>query len=186
MFAALVLALGLSMDAAAASAVRGMLAKVVRGRDIAWCAGLTGGFQAGMAAIGWAGGARFGSVVGRYDHWIAFAILVVLGGKALWAARSDDDDNDAEAAAHPFAVRGLVVLAIATSIDALAAGVTVPLVPAPGWLVIALIGGVTALMSVLAIAVGRVAGERLGAKLEIVGGLALIAIGVKILVEHSR
>jgi putative Mn2+ efflux pump MntP len=183
--AAILLAIGLAMDAAAASAVRGMLAREVRPRDVATCAGLTGGFQAGMAALGWAAGQRFGHVVAQVDHWIAFAILMALGGKALWAAwRGGDGDDDPAAVAHPFAVRGLVVLAIATSIDALAAGVTIPLMSVPGPVVIALIGGVTAVLSIAAIRVGRAVGAHLGQRLEIVGGLALCAIGVKILVEH--
>lgn len=182
MFAALLLAIGLAMDAAAASAVRGMVATRVRVRDVLAIAGLTGGFQAGMAAIGWAAGDRFGHVVAQVDHWIAFAILVALGGKALWAAwRGGDDDGPP---AEPFALRGLIVLSIATSIDALAAGVTIPLMAASGPVVIALTGLVTAVFSAAAIGVGRAVGARLGGRLEIIGGLALIAIGVKILVEH--
>lgn len=181
--AALLLAIGLAMDAVAAAAVRGMTAAQVRARDVARVALLAGGFQSGMLALGWAAGDRFGSVVARFDHWIAFAILAALGGKALWAAFHPDDADEPTAAA-PFAWRGLLVLAVATSIDALAAGVTVPLMAAPGGLVIGVVGGVTAVLAGAGVWLGRAVGARLGAKLEIVGGLALIAIGAKILVEH--
>nr|MBP6846496.1 manganese efflux pump [Kofleriaceae bacterium] len=79
MLAALLLAVGLAMDAVAAAAVRGMTAAQVRARDAARVALLAGGFQSGMLALGWAAGDRFGSVVARFDHWIAFAILAALG-----------------------------------------------------------------------------------------------------------
>jgi putative Mn2+ efflux pump MntP len=181
--AALLLAVGLAMDAVAAAAVRGMIAAQVRARDALRVALLAGGFQSGMLALGWAAGDRFGSVVARFDHWIAFAILAALGGKALWAAFHPDDD-DAPAAAAPFAWRGLVVLAVATSIDALAAGLAAPLMAASGGLVIGVVGGVAAVLAGAGVWLGRALGARLGAKLEIIGGLALIAIGAKILVEH--
>lgn len=184
MLAALLLAIGLAMDAVAAAAVRGLTAPTVRLRDAGRVALLAGGFQSGMLALGWAAGDRFGGVVERWDHWIAFTILAALGGKALWAAFHPDDDDDDPAAAAPFAWRGLIVLAIATSIDALAAGVTVPLMAAPGGVVIAVVGGVTAVLAAAGTWLGRAVGARLGAKLEIVGGLALIAIGTKILVDH--
>ena len=143
MLAALLLAVGLAMDAVAAAAVRGMTADRVRARDVARVALLAGGFQSGMLALGWAAGDRFGSVVARFDHWIAFAILAALGGKALWAAFHPDDANGAAA-----------------------------------------VGGITAVLAGAGVWLGRAVGARLGAKLEIIGGLALIAIGAKILVEH--
>ncbi|MEZ4403929.1 MAG: manganese efflux pump [Kofleriaceae bacterium] len=183
MLSALLLAIGLAMDAAAASAVRGMMAPVVRRRDVALVAALTGGCQAGMAALGWLAGARLGDAVARYDHWVAFVILVALGGKAVWSALAPSDDAAAAPASAPFAVRGLVILAMATSVDALAAGVTVPLLAVPGAVAIGLIGGVTALLAAIAVVIGRVIGRHLGGKLEVVGGLALIAIGTKLLVD---
>ncbi len=181
MFAALLLAVGLAMDAAAASAVRGLVAPQVHARDVVAIAALTGGFQSGMAALGWLAGAELGDVVARFDHWIAFAILSALGIRAIWGALRPDADAPPAA---PFALGGLVVLALATSIDAAAAGVTIPLVPASPALVLALIGGVTALLSAVGVAVGRAVGARLGGAPAIIGGVALIAIGTKILVEH--
>lgn len=182
MLAALLLAVGLAMDAAAASAVRGMVASKVRARDVLAIAALTGGFQAGMAALGWLAGAELGAVVARFDHWIAFAILSALGARAIWGALHPDADAPPAA---PFALTGLVVLALATSIDAAAAGVTIPLVPATPAVVLALIGGVTAVLAAIGVAVGRAVGSRLGGAPALVGGLALIAIGTKILIEHT-
>jgi len=181
-FGALLVALGLAMDAVAAGAVRGLTAPQVRVRDVARIAGLTGGFQGGMAALGWLAGDRLGGVVARFDHWIAFVILGALGAKSIHAAVTEDETPKAPSA--PFAWRGLVLLAIATSIDALAAGVTLPLLAVPGEVAVALIAGVTAVLVAAAVPLGRRLGARLGGRLEIVGGLALLAIGTKILIEH--
>lgn len=189
MLAALLLAAGLAMDAAAAGAVRGLTAGRVRAADVALIAGLCGGFQGGMAALGWLAGARLGGAFARVDHWIAFGVLALLGLKAIVGALRPSpagDDPAAEIAqARPFALRGLLLLALATSIDAAAAGVTVPLLPVGAPIALALIAGVTALLTAIATALGSAIGARLGGKLEVVGGLALIAIGVKILVEHT-
>jgi putative Mn2+ efflux pump MntP len=180
--AALILALGLAMDAAAAGAVRGMIARRVRVADVVTIAALCGGLQGGMAALGWLAGARLGTAFARVDHWIAFGVLALLGGKAIIGALRTGPD--APPPTRPFALRGLVVLALATSIDALAAGVTVPLLPIGAPLALALIAGVTAALVAIATPLGGVLGARLGGKLEILGGVALIAIGAKILLEH--
>jgi len=182
MLAALVLALGLSMDAAAAGAVRGLTARRIRFVDVALLAALCGGLQGGMAALGWLAGARLGHAFERVDHWIAFGVLGLLGGRAILAALRPG--AAAAAPVDPFALRGLVVLAFATSIDAAAAGVTVPLLPVAPVVALTLITVVTAAVVAVATPLGRALGARLGGKLELVGGLALIAIGTKILVEH--
>lgn len=192
MLAAIVLAFALATDAAAAAAVRGLVAKRVRVRDALLVAALTGGFQAGMAALGWLGGRTLGEHFALVDHWIAFGVLAGLGLRAVIGAlrggapeeRGEAPTDDAAAACDAFALGPLVLLAIATSIDALAAGVSVPLLaPAPA-ITLALIGGVTFALAAAATYVGRLAGARLGARLELLGGVALIAIGTKILVEH--
>lgn len=193
MLAALILALGLAMDAVAAAAVRGMVAVRVRPVDVAVIAALTGGLQGGMAALGWLVGDGFGARFAQVDHWIAFAVLAGLGAKAiLGAVRDREAPGPGPERADPFALRGVVVLAFATSIDALAAGVTLPLLPVAAPIALLVIGGVTAALvaivvpvgHALAVPIGRALGERVGAKLEIVGGLALIGIGAKILIEH--
>ena len=171
MIEAVVLALGLAMDATAVAAARGLLKR--RGELVALPL-LFGAFQAGMAALGWLLGAWGGRYVAAVDHWIAFGLLVVIGVKMIFESGKDDERRDAGLGVW-------LLLALATSIDAAAAGITLPLVPAAPWIALLLIGAVTATCSL----VGYLAGARLGGrKLEIAGGVILIALGVKILVEH--
>lgn len=174
MIPAVVLAFGLAMDATAVAAARGLLHR--RGEAVALPL-LFGAFQAGMAALGWVLGAWGGPYVAAFDHWIAFGLLTLIGGKMLYEAlRGGPDDEPNKSGLGLW-----LVLALATSIDAAAAGLTLPLVPVAPWISLALIGGITAACSV----VGYVAGRALGGpKLEILGGVILIGLGVRILVEH--
>jgi putative Mn2+ efflux pump MntP len=183
------IALGLAMDATAVAAARGLAVAQVRVRDALRIGLYFGGFQALMPAIGWAVGARVGDRFAAWDHWIAFVVLGGLGGKMLWEALHGGDDGVADAAADaasddPFRALVLVPLAIATSLDALAAGFTLPMLAAPFGLSLATIGVVTALLSVAGLYAGRHLGASLGRRLDVLGGLALIAMGTKILVEH--
>ena len=174
MLEALALSLALAMDATAVSAARGLAAGHVPSRDAVLLPLFFGGFQTGMAALGWLGGRWLGPAVARWDGWIAFAILTALGVKMIVEAVRGGDDEEGVADD----LLTLVGLAIATSIDALAAGVTLPLVPASPAVALVLIGAVTAALSAAGLYLGRRAGERLGPRLEILGGLALVAIGV--------
>lgn len=185
MLAAVVLALGLSMDAAAAIAVRGLAAARIRLRDALLAAALVGAAHALTVTAGWQLGAAFGARFERVDHWIAFVLLVGLGIRSMVeAARTRGDGAGLLPADRAFAPQVLLVVALATSIDGLAAGVTVPLLtPAPA-VTIAIISGVAAVLSFAAAFAGRALGARLGGRLGFVGGLALCAIGVKVLVEH--
>jgi putative Mn2+ efflux pump MntP len=185
--AVLWIAFGLAMDATAVAAARGLAVAHVRLRDAVRIAILFGGSQALMPAIGWIIGARVGSRVAAWDHWIAFVVLGGLGGKMLWEALRGGEEDAAgatEASADPFRAAVLVPLAIATSLDALAAGFTLPMLAAPFALSLATIGVVTALLSVGGLYAGRHLGASLGKRLDVIGGLALIAMGTKILVEH--
>ncbi|MBI1944079.1 MAG: manganese efflux pump [Deltaproteobacteria bacterium] len=178
----LVLAVGLSMDAMAVAAARGLAAERVRARDVALIAGTFGGMQMLMPLFGWLAAERFSALIERWDHWIAFGVLTLLGGKMLFDAwRGDDDD---EPNGDPFAVRTILLLGLATSIDALAAGVTLPLLAVPPPVSLVVIGVTTAVLSALGLFAGRRAGAALGARLEVLGGLALIGVGGKILLEH--
>lgn len=179
----LVLAGGLAMDAAAVSAARGLAVPVLRARHFALVAVFFGGFQALMPLLGWFLGRQLGPLVAAWDHWIAFGLLGGIGAKMLWEARSGGDEaridqNDL------FGIRVMLVLAIATSIDAFAVGVMLPMLDAPLGLSLATIGVVTALMSMAGLLAGRRFGALLGRRLDAVGGLVLIALGFKILVVH--
>lgn len=176
------LAVGLAMDATTAASARGMAATHLRMRDVALVALLFGGFQAGMPVIGWLVGERFGALVAQWDHWIAFGLLFALGVKMVWESRGELDEVEAE----PFQLRVLLVLAVATSIDALAAGLTLPTLDAPIVVSIVIIGVTTAVLSALGLIAGRRFGALLGKKLDLVGGLLLIAVGSKVLYEHLR
>lgn len=181
----LMLAIGLAMDATAASATRGLAVPRIRASHVAKVALFFGGFQALMPLLGWLVGARIGAVVQAWDHWIAFVLLGAIGGKMLWEARSSDDKEDDEPKGRDaFALRVMLVLAIATSVDALAVGVTLPMLNAPLVLSLATIGIVTAVLSAAGLWAGRRFGALLGKRLDAVGGLVLIGLGTKILVEH--
>lgn len=183
MLSLVMLSVGLAMDATAAASARGIAAKRVLARDVVLVAALFGGFQAVMPLIGWVVGERFGSVVAAWDHWIAFTLLGGLGVKMLWEARKADDEEE-PAEVNPFHWRLLVVLAFATSIDALAAGLTLPLLETPVLISVAVIGLITAAFSAAGLMLGRRFGAHLGKKLDVAGGLLLIAVGSKVLVEH--
>jgi putative Mn2+ efflux pump MntP len=198
MWSAIALAFGLAMDATAVSTARG-LAGQRRGELIALPA-LFGGFQAGMSAIGWIAGRWAGPYIDRWDHWVAFGLLVAIGGKMLldaWRGRSGDAereggreeagengrDGGGKAAPPATSIAVYLGLALATSIDAAAAGLTLPLVPAPPWLSLTLIGTITAACSAGGYLAGRVVGKRFGARLAALGGVALIAIAIDLLIR---
>jgi len=178
----LLLAFGLAMDAAAVSAARGLATPKLQTRHPVLVALFFGGFQALMPLLGWMLGQRLGPIVAAWDHWIAFVLLVGIGAKMLWEARgsaaADTLSRDL------FALREMFVLAIATSLDAFAVGVMLPMLNAPLALSMVTIGIVTALLSVLGLYAGRHFGAMLGRRLDAVGGLVLVGLGVKILVEH--
>lgn len=177
MWSALALAFGLAMDATAVAAARGLAPH--RSREVVILPLLFGGFQAGMAALGWFAGIWVGPYIARWDHWVAFVLLVGIGGKMLFEAWRG---RDAQALA-PATLGLYLVLALATSIDAAAAGLTLPLVPVAPWIALVLIGTITAACSATGYQLGRFAGTRFGSKLEIIGGLVLIGMGVQLLVR---
>lgn len=183
----LILALGLAMDATAVAATRGFVAQQVRPRDVIVVALLFGGAQALMPALGWVLGAAIGPAAQTFDHWIAFALLGGIGGKMLWEARPGADDND-DKAGHDrpdaFGARVLLTMAVATSIDAFAVGITLPILEAPFALSLVTIGVTTAVCSGIAVVAGKQLGALFGKKLELVGGLVLVVLGTKILIGH--
>jgi putative Mn2+ efflux pump MntP len=183
--AILLLAIGLSMDAMAVAAARGLAARELRARHVALVAAFFGGFQAFMPLLGWLLGSRIGPFVEAWDHWIAFVLLVAIGAKMLWEAKDVKGVSERSESAL-FAPRSLLVLAVATSIDALAAGLTLPMLGAPLVLSLATIGVTTAALSSIGLYAGRRFGNALGRRLDAAGGIVLIALGAKILADHLR
>jgi len=180
----LVLALGLAMDATAVCAARGCAAQRVHLRHVLLVALFFGGFQALMPLIGWIVGRGVGPLVQAWDHWIAFVLLAGIGGKMLWEAWSSSDQSEPTREVDLFGLRVLLLLAIATSIDALAVGFTLPMLNAPLVLSLTTIGVTTAITSAAGLCAGRRVGDALGNRPDLVGGVGLIGLGTKILIEH--
>lgn len=179
------------MDATAVAAARGLAAKRVELRNTVTIALAFGGAQALMPLLGAWLGSAIGPSVQAWDHWIAFVLLGGLGLKMLHEARGAQreagemkDAKDAEPATDPFGPRVIAVLAFATSIDAFAAGISLPMLGAPLVESIAAIGITTAILSAAGLHAGRRFGAMLGPRLDAFGGVVLIAMGTKILVEH--
>lgn len=180
----LALSVGLAMDATAVAAARGLAVRTLRPRHALACGLWFGGAQALMPL----GGALFGHLLGpwieAWDHWIAFGVLTVLGLKTIHEAFGEGTERLEHEEDQLFSARALLPLAIATSIDALAAGMTLPLFAVPLWASVTTIGVVTALLAAAGVYLGRRFGAALGARLDVAGGVVLIAIGAKVLVEH--
>ena len=175
-----ILALGLSMDAFAVSICKGLSVPKLQAKHCLICGIYFGGFQALMPLLGWLLGIRFQSLNTNIDHWIAFVLLAVIGANMIKESFSKEEEcPDAS-----FGFKTMLTLAVATSIDALAVGVTfafldVAIVPA-----VLLIGATTFVCSAVGVKIGNVFGNRFQSKAEFLGGLVLIAIGLKILIEH--
>jgi manganese efflux pump family protein len=178
----LALAVGLAMDATAVAAARGAAARELRPRDVARVALIFGGFQALMPLVGWLLGSAIGRAIAAWDHFVAFGLLSAIGVHMLLEARRSQRASSARADA--FGLRPLLVLGVATSIDALAAGVTLPMLGAPLPLSVAAIGVTTAVLAALGLYAGRRAGAALGRRLDVAGGVILILLGVKVLAHH--
>ena len=177
---------GLSMDAFAVSVCKGLGMKRLNMRQAFVIALFFGGFQALMPVIGWVLGTGFQAFITPIDHWIAFALLAFIGGKMLWDAFRGDEDEGENVPSDEASLdlKELTMLAVATSIDALAVGITfaflqVDIVPA-----VALIGVITLALSFGGVAIGHFFGARFEKPATIVGGVVLILIGLKILLEH--
>jgi manganese efflux pump family protein len=179
----LLLSLALAMDATAVAAARSLVARRVPLRRALAMPLLFGTFQAGMPALGWLAGDAIGSAVAAWDHWIASALLAGIGGKMIVdAIRECPEERGRDERSFEWGV--LVVLAIGTSVDAFAAGISLPLLGAPVLVSCLTIGAVTTIASGLGLLLGRRLGEHAGERLEIAGGVVLVLLGTKILVEH--
>jgi putative Mn2+ efflux pump MntP len=181
--AVLLLAFGLSMDAMAVAAARGLSVRRIRAKHVALVAVFFGGFQALMPLFGWLLGNRVGEAIAAWNAWIIFLVLGGIGGKMLWEAFHHEQAAPLKEE-EAFGLRVMLLLAIATSIDALAAGFTLPLMGAPLGVSLLAIGVTTASLSALGLFAGHRFGAALGSRLDALGGLVLIGLGLKPLIEH--
>lgn len=181
MISTLLIAFGLSMDAFAVSVTGGATLTGRRLKSALMAAFFFGGFQALMPVIGWLGGLEFSDFVTGFDHWIAFILLVLIGGKMIFESMKDGPSD--RAAANLLDLRPLTLLAIATSIDALAIGVTFAFLDISIVVPVAVIGSVTFALSFIGVFIGSRFIGLFENRIEIVGGLILIGIGLKILLE---
>ena len=181
----LLIGVGLSMDAFAVAICQGLSMTKIR-----WGHALTvglyfGGFQALMPFIGWMLGSQFADRIQQYDHWIAFILLVLIGGNMIREALSGDEEDAAQAETDlRLDHKKLFLMAIATSIDALAIGVTFAFLETAILPAIGIIGCTTFCISVAGVAVGCWFGTRYKKRAEITGGAILVLLGIKILLEH--
>ena len=143
-----------------------------------------GGFQALMPFVGWALGTRFESYITSIDHWIAFILLALIGGKMVVEGYRLEEDETVKELDPPLDLKEMFLLAIATSIDALAVGITFAFLNYPIVECITIIGLTTFVLSIVGVVVGNMFGSRYQKKAEIAGGIILILIGLKILLEH--
>lgn len=178
------IAVGLSMDAFAVSICKGLGMKRLDVKQAAIIAVFFGGFQGLMPVIGWALGTGFQSYITPVDHWVAFALLAFIGAKMLFDAFHDDEEDSQERSCDRLAIKEVVLLAIATSIDALAVGITFAFLQVDIVVSVLLIGVITSALSFIGVAVGHQFGARFEKPASIVGGVVLILIGLKILLEH--
>ena len=175
------IAVGLAMDAFAVSVAAGLTVRPITPRHVFRLAFHFGLFQALMPILGWAAGKELASAISAYDHWAAFGLLAFVGGKMLWEARRE---GAVQAQSDPTRGLTLVALSVATSIDALAVGLSMGFMQISVWLPAAVIGVVAAALTVVGFRFGASIGLRWGRWAEAVGGCVLLFIGVKILVSH--
>lgn len=173
-----ILAVGLSMDAFAVSICKGLSLGEISRKHMCIAGIWFGGFQALMPLIGFLAGSIFADMITKYDHWIAFVLLLFIGGKMVKEALGEEESVDSS-----MSVKSMFLLAVATSIDALAVGVTfafleVAIIPA-----VSFIGAVTFAFSAAGVKIGSVFGAKYKSKAELCGGIVLILLGIKILIE---
>ncbi len=181
-FELFLLAVGLSMDAFAVAVCKGLAVQKLKPSHSLLCGAWFGSFQALMPLIGYFVFVAVKSYIENIDHWVAFVLLAFLGGKMIKEAFCGCDDEGTDAS---FAVKTMLVMALATSIDALAAGITLVLPGVNIWIAMLFIGVITFVLSAVGVKIGNVFGAKYKSKAELAGGIILILIGVKILLEHT-
>jgi putative Mn2+ efflux pump MntP len=179
------IALALAMDAFAVSIAVGLALRPVTAGQTLRLASTFGLFQFVMCAAGWAAGETVVKYIGRYDHWLAFLLLLVVGGRMIHEAFEHDEDKEPKRR-DPTSGAALLVLGVATSLDSLAVGLSLAALRTSILYPAAVIGVVAFVITVVGMKLGPALGKVFGRRAELFGGLVLIAIGIKILVDHLR
>jgi putative Mn2+ efflux pump MntP len=175
-----VLACGLAMDAFAVSISSSITLKEIKWKHALKFGLFFGVFQAGMPLLGWLAGIGFRELIQGIDHWIAFGLLASIGGKMIWESFKDCDTPGN----NPLKLHVLLSLSVATSIDALAAGVSFAVLKLNIVLVITVIGAITFVLSTIGARIGYRLGCHFRERVELIGGIILVGIGIKIVIEH--
>ena len=179
------IAVGLSMDAFAVSVCKGLAMPKCTFKKAAIVGLWFGGFQALMPLLGWLLGSQFANKISAIDHWIAFVLLSYIGGKMIAEAIKEKNEVvEIDQMDPPLDIKEMFILAIATSIDALAVGITFSFLEVNILEAITIIGVVTAIISAIGVFVGNIFGNKYKTKAEMAGGLILVLLGFKILAEH--
>ena len=177
----LLLGLGLSMDAFAVSICKGLAVKNAKLKHMLITGLWFGGFQAAMPILGYYVGSFFHSYIEKFDHWIAFVLLAAIGINMIREAFGKSDEKPTDAS---FGFKTMLLMALATSIDALAAGIAIAMERKNVFISVAFIGIITFILSASGVKIGAVFGEKYKSKAELAGGIILILLGLKILLEH--
>ncbi len=177
----ILLAVGLSMDSLAVSVTSGIILKQCAYKHILRIAFVLAFFQALFTLLGYLLGFSFLKYITSIDHWIAFAMLLYLGGNMIWESMHEEE---VESKMNPLCTKTLCGLGVATSIDALAVGISLAMMQTSLFEVISIIGVVTFLFSAFGVYFGCKVGTKLNLKLDLIGGIILMGIGIKILIEH--
>lgn len=180
----LLVGIGLSMDACAVAICQGLCMPKLNLRHAGVIGLFFGGFQALMPLIGWFLGSQFSGYIQRFDHWVAFVLLAFIGGNMIREALGGEEEETACAVGNRLHLKQLLLMAIATSIDALAVGVTFAFLEVAIVSAVLIIGCTTFALSVAGVAVGNFFGVRYKKRAELTGGLILVLMGTKILLEH--
>ncbi len=179
----ILIAIGLAMDCFAVSITKGITSSKPQWGKALLMALLFGLFQGGMPLIGFFAGVAFTEQIARFDHWIALGLLGFIGGKMIWESLHEDEEQDCTKHCD-FSLKTLLLLAIATSIDALATGIIFVPTPEIIWQAVSIIALVSFIFAGVGYTIGIFCGKRFHFNVELFGGLILIAIGLKIFIEH--
>lgn len=178
----ILIALALAMDCFAVSLSAGAGSQKIKVSWVLKIAGFFGGFQGGMLFLGWLAGSGFQSLIQNFDHWLALILLVLIGGRMLFEARKKKDEKKINFSSNKI----IILLAVATSIDALAVGISLAFLAIPLIWSVVIVAIMSFLLTIIGATTGKKIGSFLGNKAEIIGGLILIFIGLKIFIEHSN